>query len=103
MSDTNRLYVMTIDVGTGSGRARIFDSTDHQVAVARREWILPSIAEHVGAAVFDTQTSWSLICECIQEVLADADIRTDQIKAVTAASMREGMVLYDEHRPEIWA
>jgi len=96
-------HVMTIDAGTGSGRALIFDSQANQVAVAQREWVFPSIDEFPGSAVFDTDTAWTLICECIQEVLNRAGIRPDQIAAVTATSMREGMVLYDDQRREIWA
>ena len=103
MPDTNGPYVMTIDVGTGSGRALIFDSSANQVAVAQREWISDSLPEHPGAAVFDTTTSWSLICECIAEVLERADLSASQIQAVTATSMREGMVLYDDQQREIWA
>ena len=103
MTKTNDPYVMTIDVGTGSGRALIFDGQANQVAVAQREWILPSLAEYPGSAVFDTEAAWSLICECSQEALGRADIQASRIKAVTASSMREGMVLYDEQRREIWA
>ena len=103
MSHTSGPYVMTIDVGTGSGRALIFDSSANQVAVAQREWISDSLPEHPGAAVFDTGTSWSLICECIAEVLERAALSASKIQAVTATSMREGMVLYDDQQREIWA
>lgn len=79
-------FVMTVDAGTGSGRALIFDRAANQVAMAQREWTLPTIDEYPGSAVFHTDHAWRLICECIHEVLSRCTIRADQIKAVTATS-----------------
>jgi autoinducer 2 (AI-2) kinase len=103
MAKTHDTYVLTIDAGTGSGRALVFDGAANQVAVAQREWTHPSIENVPGSAVFDTDTAWDLICQCIHEVLATAGIGADGIRAVTAASLREGMVLYDQDRRAIWA
>ena len=103
MSVSNAAYVLTIDAGTGSGRVLIFDRDANQVAVDQREWTLPSLAQYPGSAVFDTAAAWSLICECINGAITRAGIAADQIKAVTATSMREGMVLYDQDKREIWA
>ena len=94
---------MTIDAGTGSGRALVFDVEARPIAAAHREWRLPSVPDYPGSAVFDTQTAWSLICECIREARARADVPASAIAAVTATSMREGMVLYDQDKREIWA
>ena len=103
MTDTTRRYVLTIDAGTGSGRALLFDLQARQVAVAQREWIWPSLPEYPGSAVFDTEKAWNLICACIQEAISSAGISAGQIAAVTATSMREGIVLYDQGLREIWA
>lgn len=103
MTRTNDPYVMTIDIGTGSGRALIFDRKANQVAMAQREWTLPTLDAYPGSAVFDTDHAWKIIGACIGEAMERADLASDRIQAVTATSMREGMVLYDEDGREIWA
>jgi autoinducer 2 (AI-2) kinase len=96
-------YVLTIDAGTGSGRALIFDFRGRQIAQCSREWIAPAIPKYPGSAVFETERAWKSICECIRSVLRSSRISPKQIAAVTAASMREGFVLYDKNKREIWA
>lgn len=103
MSTATNDYVMTIDAGTGSGRALIFDLTAKQIGGAQREWTLPTLKEYPGSAVFDTRLAWDLICQCIQEALDTTGISAGQIKAIAPSSMREGMVLYDHEQHEIWA
>ncbi len=53
--------------------------------------------------VFDTQSNWKLISPCIRNAIERAGLQSSDIKAVSATSMREGMVLYDEDGQEIWA
>ena len=96
-------YVAAIDAGTGSGRCIIFDLEGRQVAFATREWSHATIPDVPGSQVFDTQSNWSLLCESIREALSRAHIAPEQIRSVSATSMREGMVLYDSEGREIWA
>ena len=103
MSEPKPPYVMTIDAGTGSGRALVFDSQGNALSVAQREWVLPADSRYPGSAVFDTTEAWRLIGECSREAIAKSGLAPSQIAAVTATSMREGMVLYDAARREIWA
>src|SRR5262249_29680464 len=72
-------------------------------SVAQREWVLAPDPRYPGSAVFDTTHAWYLICECTREAVARSGLAPDQIAAVTATSMREGMVLYDAGQREIWA
>ena len=60
MSRRDTDYVMTIDAGTGSGRALIFDADANPIAAAAREWTLPTIPDVPGSAVFDTDAAWTL-------------------------------------------
>jgi autoinducer-2 kinase len=96
------MYLMAIDLGTGSTRAVIFDETGLQVASAQREWSHRPEPGAPGSQVFDTAMNWRLICECVREVLETSDIPARDIAAVSTTSMREGIVLFDSDGREIW-
>ncbi len=96
-------FVVNVDVGTGSGRAIVFDETGRQVASSQREWLPLADSEYPGAQDFDTTDAWRLLAECLREVVGQLGERARQIVAITSTAMREGMVLYDEHCREIWA
>jgi autoinducer-2 kinase len=93
--------LLAIDAGTGSCRAVLFAPDGSQVAIGQREYSHPELLGHPGSQVFDTHGNWRLICECVREALAG--VPTGGVKAVSATSMREGMVLYDARGREIWA
>src|SRR5262249_17413131 len=93
--------LLAIDAGTGSCRALAFDLEGNQLAIGQREYSHSELPEVPGSQVFDTDANWKLICACIREVLAE--VSRDAVRAVSATSMREGMVLYDARRREIWA
>jgi len=44
-----------------------------------------------------------LVCECIKNSIQAAEINTDDILALSATSMREGIVVYDKEGKELWA
>ncbi len=52
---------------------------------------------------FDFDSNWELTKNCIKEVIEKAEINPDDILALSATSMREGIVLYDEDGDELWA
>lgn len=96
-------HLLAIDLGTGSCRAVIFATDGRQVAIGQREWSHAALPGFPGSQVFDTEHNWRLICECIREALSAAGLPSSEIGAVSATSMREGMVLYDAAGREIWA
>jgi autoinducer-2 kinase len=96
-------YVMAVDAGTGSCRAVIFDREGHQVSITQKEWVHKSLPGVPGSQVFDTKRNWALISRCIREAMFAKSISPSQVKAVSASSMREGMVLYDSAGREVWA
>ncbi len=96
-------YVMAVDAGTGGTRALIFDDHGSQLAVSYREWVHHEPPDAPGGQDFDTATNWPLIAECIHEALSRADLTGDDIAAVSTTSMREGIVLFDKDKVEIWA
>ncbi|HEY5058886.1 MAG TPA: autoinducer-2 kinase [Gaiellaceae bacterium] len=95
--------LLAIDAGTGSCRAVLFAPDGAQVAIGQREYSHRELPGHPGSQVFETDANWQLICACVRDALAAAGAAPDAVKAVSATSMREGMVLYDARGREIWA
>ncbi len=96
-------YLMTIDAGTGSVRAVIFDINGREISISQREWVhLPEEGVEDSMS-FDYRKNWDLVCECIRDSITKANIDAKDILAVTSTSMREGIVLYDKDGNELWA
>jgi autoinducer-2 kinase len=93
--------LLAVDAGTGSCRAVAFTLDGTQRSIAQREYSHAAMPDAPGSQVFDTDGNWELVCACIREAVADAP--RGAVAAVSATSMREGMVLYDEHGRELWA
>lgn len=96
-------YVLAIDIGTGSGRAVVFDLNGKPLGVAQQEWWHKEDPAYPGSMDFDVEGNWRIICRCIAKALAHAGVAGRDILAVAASSMREAIVAYDEHGREIWA
>jgi len=96
-------YFLTVDAGTGSARAIIFNTLAEQISISQQEWSHLSEEGVENSMGFDTQSNWKIISKCIQEAISQANIKADEIKAVTATSMREGIVLYDKDHKELFA
>lgn len=96
-------HVLAIDLGTGSCRAIVFADDGSQVATAQREWSHAGLPGVPGSQVFDTGRNWQLIATCCREAIDRSGVGATGIAAVSATSMREGMVLYDRDGREIWA
>ena len=96
-------YVLTIDVGTGSGRAALFDRSGRQVSIGKREWTPEPVSRYPGALNFNPREAWRLLVECIREAMGKVEASGKDVAGVTATSIREGMVLYDKGKNEIWA
>ena len=99
----NSAYILTIDVGTGSGRCIIFDLEGNEIASSQQEWLPKTNPRYPGSQDFDTREAWQLLCKTINDALGQAKIKNDDIIAVTSTSMREGMVLYNRDKEVIWA
>ena len=96
-------YLMAIDAGTGSVRAVIFDTEGNQISVSQQEWTHIEEEGVPNSMTFDTSKNWEITRECIQASIAKANIDADDILALSATSMREGIVLYDKEGNELWA
>jgi autoinducer 2 (AI-2) kinase len=96
-------YFLVIDAGTGSGRAVLFDEKGHQIVFSQKEWRHLNLTGIPGAIDFDVENNWQIIKNLIRETIKKSNIDPKDIKAITATSMREGIVLYDKQGREIWA
>jgi autoinducer 2 (AI-2) kinase len=96
-------YLLAIDAGTGSCRAVLFTETGEQAAVGLREWVHREPPGVPGGQDFDVDAGWRSIAACVHDALRDAGASGADVAAVSATSMREGVVIYDRAGREIWA
>jgi autoinducer-2 kinase len=96
-------YLLAIDAGTGSCRALLFTEAGQQVGAAQREWAHREPPDAPGGQDFDVDAGWRAISACVQDALGAAGAAGRDVAAVSATSMREGVVLYDRAGREIWA
>jgi autoinducer 2 (AI-2) kinase len=94
---------MAIDAGTGSVRAVIFDTEGNQISVSQQEWTHIEEDGVPNSMSFDTQKNWEITAQCIKNSIKEANIDANDILALSATSMREGIVLYDKEGKELWA
>lgn len=103
MSTARGSLALAIDAGSGSCRALLFDASGTLLGLAQREWSYHAVAGWPGGFDFDTNAGWDSVQACIREALAKAGVDAADVAAVSASSMREGFVLYDEAGEAIWA
>ncbi|MFD1357879.1 autoinducer-2 kinase [Fictibacillus halophilus] len=96
-------YILAFDAGTGSIRSVLFDLDGNQIGCSQEEWIHLSDERYPGSMGFDYEANWQLLISCIKDVLSRTGVEPHNIKAISATSMREGIVLYNSSGKEIWA
>jgi Sugar (pentulose and hexulose) kinases len=94
---------MAIDAGTGSVRVILFDVEGREVTSAQAEWTHHEDERYPGSMDFDIDTNIRIIVDLIRQTIRTSKVDPKNIAAVSTSSMREGIVLYDEHGQEIWA
>jgi len=93
-------YLLAIDAGTGSIRAVLFDTQGNQIAVSQKEWYHVEEENVANSMRFDYENNWRLVRECIRNVIVG--VNAEDILALSATSMREGIVVYDKEGNELW-
>ena len=76
---TDKKYIVALDQGTTSSRAVILDHDANIVAVSQREFT--QIYPKAGWVEHDPMDIWASQSSTLVEVLAHADIRSDEIAA----------------------
>jgi autoinducer 2 (AI-2) kinase len=101
--NASRRLALTIDAGSGSCRALLFDERGALLGLANREWSYYPVPGWPGGFDFDTESGWESVQACIREAIGKAGVDPSDVVAVAASSMREGFVLYDDAGEAIWA
>lgn len=96
-------YLLAIDAGTGSVRAVLFDTNGNQIEVSQQEWTHIEEEGVANSMSFDFVSNWELTKDCIKDVINKSEVNPNDILALSATSMREGIVLYDKEGKELWA
>ena len=91
-------YILSIDQGTTSSRAVVFDRAGQPVAIAQREFAQhfpqPAWVEH------DANEIWQSQLAVMQEALSRAGISAAQLRAIGLTNQRETTVLWDRQTGE---
>ena len=86
-------YLLSIDQGTTSTRAVVYDAAGRCLGSAGREltqhYPQPAWVEH------DAEEIWDSVGEVVALALADAHIESTQLRAIGLTNQRETVVLWD--------
>lgn len=99
-------YILSLDQGTTSSRAILFDHGGNIVAIAQKEFeqFFPS----PGWVEHDANEIWTSILACIAEVLRKGDVRPHEVAGIGITNQRETTVIWDKetgrpiHRAIVW-
>lgn len=88
-------YIMSIDQGTTSSRAILFDKSGKIVEIGQKEF--KQYFPQSGWVEHDANEIWTSVLSCIAEVMIKADIEPKQIKGIGITNQRETTVVWDKH------
>jgi glycerol kinase len=85
--------VLSLDAGTTSSRAILFDQKGHQIAVAQQEFT--QIFPKKGWVEHDAVEIWETQINAVKNVLKKADIKVEQLDAIGITNQRETTIIWD--------
>lgn len=87
-------YILSLDQGTTSTRAILFDKMGNEVYKYQMEFtqirIKPGFVEHNALEIYET------VIECIKNVINGADIDASEIDSIAITNQRETTVMFDK-------
>ena len=89
-----RKYILTLDQGTTSSRAILFDREQNILALAQKE--LRQIYPREGWVEHDPVEIWSSQYGVMMEVIAQSGIAPEDIAAIGLANQRETTIVWDQ-------
>lgn len=87
-------YILSIDQGTTSSRAILFNHEGEIIGVAQTEF--EQFFSKPGWVEHDANEIWTSVLACIAEVLRKADIKPNQIAGIGITNQRETTVVWDK-------
>lgn len=90
---TEKKYIVALDQGTTSSRAVVMDHDANIVSVSQREF--EQIYPKPGWVEHDPMEIWASQSSTLVEVLAKADISSDQIAAIGITNQRETAIVWE--------
>lgn len=87
-------YILSIDQGTTSSRAILFDSFGNACYIAQRE--ITCLFPHPGWVEADALSIWVSVIDVINEVLIKANITMNEIDSIGISNQRETTVVWDK-------
>ena len=86
-------YILSLDQGTTSSRAIIFDNGGNIIAVAQKEFT--QIYPEPGWVEHDPAEIWSSQLSVATEVVAKANLKAKDIAAIGITNQRETTIVWD--------
>lgn len=84
--------VLTLDAGTGSLRAAVFDLEGHLRGLASENWRLYVPEGELLGCEFDPEETWAALARAARRAVAQAEVPAEAIRAIAATSQRDGTV-----------
>lgn len=88
-------YILSLDQGTTSSRAILFDQDGSIVETAQTEF--EQFFQKPGWVEHDANEIWTSVLSCIAEVLRKSEIDPSQIAGIGITNQRETTVIWDKH------
>ncbi|MBO0439144.1 glycerol kinase GlpK [Candidatus Enterococcus ikei] len=91
-------YILSIDQGTTSSRAIVFDHDGQEIAKAQKE--ITQYFPNPGWVEHDANEIWNSVQSVIADVLIESKLKPAQIKAIGITNQRETTVVWDKRTGE---
>lgn len=88
-------FILSIDQGTTSSRAILFNQSGEIVETAQKEF--EQFFPKPGWVEHDANEIWTSVLACMSEVLRKADIEPNQVAGIGITNQRETAVVWDKH------
>jgi autoinducer 2 (AI-2) kinase len=97
-------YIVAFDIGTGAGKAALFDERGNTIAVRYEEWSYrPCPWGAKAGLVFEADDFFTRLIRQFHGILEDSGVKAGDIAAVSVVSQRQGMVFIDGHGKELYS
>ncbi|WP_102335365.1 glycerol kinase GlpK [Salimicrobium jeotgali] len=88
-------YILSLDQGTTSSRAILFNQKGEIVETGQKEF--EQFFQKPGWVEHDANEIWTSVLSCISEVLRKSDIEPNQIAGIGITNQRETTVIWDKN------